>query len=378
MKKLIVFFAFVILIGNLAGCGIQIGNNNAENNNSKNNSTANNNDKNNNGTSDNNNGDKEPTTNSETINDYYPMKKNTRYIYEGTGNEFASYDVYNDYISEEKAQQRIDNGGTVLVNVLELKDGKLTKVFSRGETYYRENLFKANNDEKEVILMTPLTKGTTWSIKDGRVRTITNTAVDITTPTGNYKAIEVTTKNTKDRTIDYYAKNVGLVKSIFVSGGTEISSTLTKIEDNVPLVQNINFFYPNIDDGKLYIKSKQIKFYTNDITRKVLAQAYKEPINNQLGVVFSKNTEINSLYLNQDGIVYIDLNQAFRDEMSAGAAYEEMLLQSVVNTLGQYYQTAKVYLTIDNKPYESGHISMKKGEYFKVQTQNTIEMKDSH
>ncbi|MBS4211673.1 GerMN domain-containing protein [Neobacillus rhizophilus] len=378
MKKMIVFFAVLILIGNLAGCGIQIGNNNAENNNGRNNSTANNNDKNNNSTSDNNKGEKEPTTNSETINDYYPMKKNIRYIYEGTGNEFASYEVYNDYISEEKVQQRIDNGGTVMVNVLEIKDGKLTKVFSRGETYYRENLLKANNDEKEVILMTPLTKGTTWTLKDGRVRTITNTAVDITTPTGNYKAIEVTTKNTKDKTIDYYAKNVGLVKSIFVSGGTEISSTLTKMEENVPLVQIINFFYPNIDDGKLYIKSKQIKFYTNDITRKVLAEAYKEPINNQLGVVFSKNTEINSLYLNQDGIVYIDVNQAFRDEMSAGAAYEEMLLQSVVNTVGQYYQTAKVYLTIDNKPYESGHISMKKGEYFKVQTQNSIEMKDSH
>ncbi|WP_284037630.1 GerMN domain-containing protein [Neobacillus sp. 114] len=378
MKKMIVFFAVVIFIGNLVGCGIQFGNNSPENNNSKNNSTANNNDKNNNSTSDNNKGEKEPTTNSETINDYYPIKKNTRYIYEGTGNEFASYEVYNDYISEEKVQQRIDNGGTVMVNVLELKDGKLTKVFSKGETYYRENLLKANNDEKEVILMTPLAKGTTWTLKDGRVRTISNTEVDITTPTGKYKAIEVTTKNTKDKTIDYYAKNVGLVKSIFVSGGTEISSTLTKMEENVPLVQIINFFYPNIDDGKLYIKSKQIKFYTNDITRKVLAEAYKEPINNQLGVVFSKNTEINSLYLNQDGIVYIDVNQAFRDEMSAGAAYEEMLLQSVVNTVGQYYQTAKVYLTIDNKPYESGHISMKKGEYFKVQTQNSIEMKDSH
>lgn len=378
MKKIIVFFAVLILIGNLAGCGIQIGNNNAENNNGKNNSTANNNDKNNNSTSDNNKGEKEPSTNSETINDFYPMKKNIRYIYEGTGNEFASYEVYNDYISEEKVQQRIDNRGTVMVNVLELKDGKLTKVFSKGETYFRENLLKANNDEKEVILMSPLAKGTTWTLKDGRVRTITNTEVDITTPTGKYKAIEVTTKNTKDKTIDYYAKNVGLVKSIFVSGGTEISSTLTKMEENVPLVQIINFFYPNIDDGKLYIKSKQIKFYTNDITRKVLAEAYKEPINNQLGVVFSKNTEINSLYLNKDGIVYIDLNQAFRDEMSAGAAYEEMLLQSVVNTVGQYYQTAKVYLTIDNKPYESGHISMKKGEYFKVQTQNSIEMKDSH
>jgi hypothetical protein len=26
----------------------------------------------------------------------------------------------------------------------------------------------------------------------------------------------------------------------------------------------------------------------------------------------------------------------------------------------------KVYLTIDNKPYESGHIALKKGQYLKV------------
>ena len=258
--------------------------------------------------------------------------------------------------------------------VLELSGGNLFKVYSRGEVYYRENLLKAIGDEKEILLKEPLEKGTTWTLKDGRVRTVSNTAVDITTPMGNYKAVEVTTKSVNDNTIDYYVKNVGLVKSVFVSGETEVSSTLTKIEENVPLIQNINFFYPNIDDGKIYYKSKAINFYTNEITREVFEKAYKEPINNQLGAVFSKNTEINSLYLNQDGNVYLDLNQAFIDEMSAGAGYEAMILQSVVNTIGQYYQSEKVFLTIDNKPFESGHIKMNKGDYFKVQAQESIEI----
>lgn len=367
MKKLIAFFAVVILIGNLVGCSINNGNNSAENNTSKKpNSTINN--------KSNSNENKEPKTTTETIKDYYPMKKNTRYIYEGVGNEFASYDVYNDYISGEKIQQRISNGGTTMAIVLELSGGNLSKVYSRGEVYYRENLLKAIGDEKEILLKEPLEKGTTWTLKDGRVRTVSNTAVDITTPMGNYKAVEVTTKSVNDNTIDYYVKNVGLVKSVFVSGETEVSSTLTKIEENVPLIQNINFFYPNIDDGKIYYKSKAINFYTNEITREVFEKAYKEPINNQLGAVFSKNTEINSLYLNQDGNVYLDLNQAFIDEMSAGAGYEAMILQSVVNTIGQYYQSEKVFLTIDNKPFESGHIKMNKGDYFKVQAQESIEI----
>jgi hypothetical protein len=370
VNKIITFFIVVFLMGNLVGCGLDSGHNSSGNNNGKNQNKANNND-NSSGNKEN----KEPKTNLETINDYFPMKKNTRYVFEGAGNEFASYDVFNDYISGKKVQQRINNGGTSKVNVLERNSGKLTRVYSRGEAYYRENLLNKNGDEKEIILMEPLKKGTTWKLNDGRTRTITNIAVDLTTPTGTYKAIEVTTESSKDKTIDYYAKNVGLVKSVFVSGGTQISSTLTKIEENVPLVQNIHFFYPNINDSKLYYKSEPISFYTNEITRNVLADAYKKPINNQSGVVFSKNAGINSLYLNSDGYVYIDLNQAFVAEMNAGSGYEAMILQSVVNTVGQYYQAEKVYLTIDNKPYQSGHIQMGKGEYFKVQTQNSVEIK---
>ena len=73
--------------------------------------------------------------------------------------------------------------------------------------------------------------------------------------------------------------------------------------------------------------------------------------------------------------VYIDLNQAFLTEMNAGSGYESMLLQGIVNTVGQYYYAGKVYITIDNKPYESGHISMKKGEFFTVDVNDVIEIK---
>lgn len=311
------------------------------------------------------------------IEDYFPMKENIHYIYQGIGNEYASYDVYIDYISEDTIQQRIDNGGTVIANIVELRNGKLTKMYSRAEAYYRENLLKSRG-QGEILLMEPLKKGTSWKLNDSRVRTITGTSVPITTSSGNYNAIEVTTESPNDITLDYYAKNVGLVKSVFraiKSDEEGISSSLSKIEENRPYVQTVNFYYPNIDDGKIYYKSKEVRFKTNDLTKKVLEIAYKESINNHIGKVFSKNTKINSLYLNKDNHVYIDLNQAFVSEMNAGAGYEAMILQSLVNTFGQYYNVEKVYLTIDNKPYESGHISMQKGEFFKVDVKNAIEMK---
>ena len=119
--------------------------------------------------------DKESVTSSLKIEDYYPMKENTRYVYEGTGNEYASYNVMIDYIKDDKVQQRIDNGGTVMANIVEIADGKLTRSYSRGEAYYRENLLESESEEKEILLMEPLKKGTNWELKDSRIRTITNT-----------------------------------------------------------------------------------------------------------------------------------------------------------------------------------------------------------
>ena len=164
---------------------------------------------------------------------------------------------------------------------------------------------------------------------------------------------------------------------MFINGETkeeQISSSLSKIEENRPFVQSVNFYYPNIDDGKYYYERKEISFKTNELTKKKLAEAYKEPINQEVGRVFSENTKINSLYLNKDNNVYLDLNQAFVTEMNAGSQYEAMILQSIVNTFGQYYNAEKVYVTIENKPYESGHIAMKKGEFFKVDVNDAIEV----
>lgn len=319
---------------------------------------------------------KNPSSPVLNIEDYYPIKENVRYVYEGSGNEYASYDVYIDYTSGNKVQQRINNGGTVMARVIELKDGKLTKLLSRGEVYYRENLLSEKNGEEEILLMEPLKKGTTWTLKDSRVRTITNVSADVKAPSGTYKAIEVVTEGSNGKTIDYYAKNVGLVKSIFSPGNAEITSSLSKIEENVSLTQRVSFFYPNINDDKIYYKTKELSFKTNDITRQILEEAYKGTVNKNLGKVFSLNTKINSLHLNnKDNTVYIDLNNAFLTEMNAGAAYESMILQSIANTFGKYYNSQKVILTIDNKLYESGHIVMKKGESINVNYQDAIEVK---
>jgi len=61
--------------------------------------------------------------------------------------------------------------------------------------------------------------------------------------------------------------------------------------------------------------------------------------------------------------------------MNAGSSYESLILQSITNTIGTYYGVDKVYITVEDKPYVSGHIEMKKGEFFTVNLTNSVELK---
>jgi hypothetical protein len=310
-----------------------------------------------------------------TIKDYFSFKENTKYEYEGKGIEYAEYNQFVDYLTENRVQLRTNNGGTETVKVLENKDGKLTVLLARPECYYRENLTQNPSSNSEILLKEPLIKGTTWTLADNRKRYISNVEVEVTVPLGKYKALEVTTEGKEDKVLDYYAPNVGLVKTVFISKNYEVSSSLRKMEGNVPFTQTVAFYYPNVDEDKLYFINKKLSFNTNDLTKSVFEKAFKEIPKGNLGRMLSPNSKIKSLYLNKDNMVYVDFTKEFVSEMNAGSGYEGMILQSITNTLGKYYGVDKVYITVEGNPYSSGHIMMQKGEPFTVNLKNSVELK---
>ncbi len=312
---------------------------------------------------------------SATARDYYPIEQNKKYSYAGTGNEYASYNVWIDYATENKVQRRIDNGGTVRVEVVEVADGKVTRIFGQPETYYRENFLEQEGNTQEVLIMEPIAKGTSWTLDDGRVRTITEVSVPVKTPSGDDTAIAVETQGETGKTIDYYVKNMGLVKSVMIGEDYEVSSELSERLDDAPFVQSVRFYYPNGSDAQIYVADREISFQTNDVTANGLEAAYREDFAGRPGAVFSPNTRINSCFLNQDGVVCLDLNQAFVTEMNAGSEYEEMILQCIANTFGSYYHQNQVALTIDGAPYTSGHFTLKPGEYLTVNLEAAKELK---
>jgi hypothetical protein len=309
------------------------------------------------------------------IEDYYPFTEDTQYVYEGTGNEFAAKNVWTDFYDTKnnRIQTRTDNGGTETVKVIENKDGRLSVITSVNECYYRDNLLNAEaSNQPEVLLMEPLVTGTQWTLQGNSKRSITNTSVEITTPSGTYQALEVTTEGNNGITRDYYAPKIGLVKTIYQEGNMEVTSSLKEIKTDSPFSQAVQFFYPNQDE-KISTEQKKLNFHTNDDTVVIMENAVKEEAVKDTNLTLvSENTKINSLYLGKDNIVHIDFSKELVTDMNVGAGYEALILQSITNTLGNYYGVQKVIITVDKKPYESGHILMKEGEAFNVDMSKVV------
>ncbi|MBP1926613.1 hypothetical protein J2Z76_002482 [Sedimentibacter acidaminivorans] len=303
-----------------------------------------------------------------SIEDYFPFIENTKYEYTGEGNEYATYTVFTDYIKGDRIQTRSNNGGTEIVRVLENKSGQLKVLLDRAETYFREDFTNVKNNNGEILLKEPIKVGTSWNNDENTKISITNIDVDTTIPLGTFKALEVTTEGKDYTIIDYYAKDIGLIKTVNAGNGYEVSSTLSKIENDVPLIQNINLYYPNMEESVLNSAKIDISFKTNDDVKDIIENAIKN-ISTQ-NEVLTSNVKINKLYLGDDGIVHIDFSKELISEMNAGAYYESMILQSITNTLGMYYGIEKIYITVDSKPYESGHIQKNEGEPFTIDFEN--------
>lgn len=303
----------------------------------------------------------------EKISDYYPFSPDTILHYKGVGNEFAQKVVSVDFIKGNRIQLRTNNGGTVVVDIMEIANGELRRVYSRAETYYRENLTAMGEPNQEVLLKEPLVKGTSWTLPGGVKREITAVDKEIVTPLGAYDAIEVTTSGSGGETHDYYAKGIGLVKSEFVAGSDTISSSLEKLENETAVRETMKFFYPYFDKDKVAYLEQDISLKTNEEILPVFESHWKQKPNADLSQVISKNVRIN--HITVDAIknqVNIDFSKNLVTEMNAGSGLEGMIVNSIVNTLGDYYDVDKVYVTLDGEPYSSGHIAVGKDEPFHV------------
>jgi hypothetical protein len=186
-----------------------------------------------------------------TIKDYYPFAADRRMKYEGKGMEYAEKDVYVDYIKDNRMQIRSINPGTTAAQVLENENGELRLIASEGEFYFREDIIDRENKKPEILIKEPILVGNSWQTNDNRKRYISGIDVEVETPSGKYKALEITTEGQDYTNKDYYAKDIGFVKSVFKANDSTIETSLEKLQENIPVIQTIKFYYPDFNNNRL-------------------------------------------------------------------------------------------------------------------------------
>lgn len=307
------------------------------------------------------------------ISDYYPIKENIEYKFAGEGNEYAAKDVYVDYIKDNKVQLRIITGGTTSINIVERTDDAVTLLNSNGEIYHKTNYIDSPSDfKKEILIKSPIKVGTSWTIPNGYKRSITALDKVIKTPIGDLKALEIKTEGKEHVTWDYYVKDMGHVKTVYEDSKNPDFKVITEIKEikgNTPLTQNVKFYYIKSEPTEFITAgvNRDIKLNTNQDVNESFEKYLKSPENKELIPAFSKNTKINKIGINLDNnIAYIDLSKEFVNEMNAGSEVEARKVEAVAYTVGNYYNSKEVLLTVDGEPYAGGHIAFKKGETIKI------------
>ncbi len=162
---------------------------------------------------------------------YFPLHQGMEYSYAGEGNEFAPFTRKIMFVEDNYLQFTDNNGGTVVVKIYKYNDKEITEVFSEGEFYEDENLIPdvRNNEEKgEIILKAPLEVGKSWSSND-QEREIVSIDQEVKVPAGTFYQVvrvKITYQDSNNTGYEYYAPNIGLIKSEYLGEGFEIKSEL--------------------------------------------------------------------------------------------------------------------------------------------------------
>lgn len=164
------------------------------------------------------------------LSDYFPLRRGSKWVYQGTGNEYASFSREVLFTEGNLAQVLEINGGADVSKVYQLNSKGVYEIFKREEPSDPVNLLHEKATGQRLLLQSPLAVGTKW--EDGNsLWEIVDTAATIETPAGTFKNCikvkSVSLADSKSVMYQYYAKGVGMVQQDFIyDKGEKISSSL--------------------------------------------------------------------------------------------------------------------------------------------------------
>lgn len=169
----------------------------------------------------------------ESLLGFYPLKEGNMWEYEGEGMEYASFVQRVVYSSGNKYQITVDNGGSVMANVLVERKDAIVNTYKSGEIGSDGNVLAKASNVNIILLQLPLNVGNFWISEENHYEII-DTDVDITVPAGKFEdciAVKTTFKDQTSNMIYYYKTGIGMVQSEFRTDvGDLITSKLKRYD----------------------------------------------------------------------------------------------------------------------------------------------------
>ncbi len=163
-----------------------------------------------------------------------------------------------------------------------------------------------------------------------------------------------------------------------VSNQTSALTTEAQTEENIAQTTDnvtteihsaqimVKVYLGNLDEDKLFYKEKEFAMNEKENLETFFTKILKKEIveTENLVKAIPNDATIQKIEVKEDK-AYVDMSKDYPN-MNYGSTGEWLALQSLANTIGDYYGVTEVVVTVDGDPYSSGHILYEVGEGIKV------------
>lgn len=119
----------------------------------------------------------------------------------------------------------------------------------------------------------------------------------------------------------------------------------------------LTLYYPNAYSDSLIPEQRQVEIQKGESLERVIFEELRKSSVGEGGSLIPEGTRLISAET-RDGICYLNLSQEFADNMVGGSSWEEMLLNSIVNSLTELSHVKKVQFLINGqKSVEFGNVT---------------------
>lgn len=138
--------------------------------------------------------------------------------------------------------------------------------------------------------------------------------------------------------------------------------------------RDVRLYYYDAVNDKIQYTNQTIEVKDKAVATAIV-NALKHPSIQGVTPALAEGIKLKSAKVDSsDDSITIDFSDDFVSLQNLGSGPESSTLKAIANTFGYNFNVNKVIITLNGKPYESGHIIKKPGEGFTPNYDGTIEL----